>query len=83
MLQNSTGHCNGVSCSNRMVTLVPQDEVVEILNGTIGYTLEGDELATTTRVSIPVGKRHTIWNADPSTELHYKVSPLFDLIIRC
>ena len=51
-----------------------QDEVVEILTGTMGYILEGEELATTTRVSIPVGKCHTIWNADPSTELHYKVS---------
>ena len=63
-----------------MVTLLLQDEVMEIISGTMGYTLEGEELATTTMVSLPVGKRHTIWNADPSTELRYKVS---HLIIRC
>ena len=54
-----------------------QDEVFEILTGTMGYTLEGEELATTTGVSIPVGKRHTFWSADSSTELHYKVSLLY------
>ena len=62
-----------------MVTLILQDEVMEILSGTMGVVIEGEELATTTIVRLPVGKRHTIWNADPSTELHYKVGHLLNV----
>ena len=67
----------------KMVTLMLQDEVLEILSGTMGLLLEGEESVTTTMVSIPVGKRHTFWSADSSTELHYKVNLFCALKICC
>ena len=43
-----------------------QDEVFTVLEGTMGYIVEGVEGVTTTGVTMPVGKSHTFWNADPS-----------------
>ncbi len=51
-----------------------EDEVFTVLSGTMGYILEGKEGTTSKGVSIPMGKEHTFWNADPKTDLTCKVN---------
>ena len=55
-----------------------QDEVFTVLEGTMGYVIEGVEGQKTkgATCTMPVGKSHTFWNADPNAILTVKVIPL-------
>ena len=56
--------------------LLLQDEIFTVLEGKMGYSLDGKEGVTTKGVTVPVGRHHTFWNADPKTILTVKVIPL-------
>lgn len=66
---------NARKMQHRCKVVSMQDEVFEILEGSMGYVFNGKEglLKAGENATLPAGEPHTFWNAEPEKTLKQKV----------